>query len=215
MNDYSVLATKVPSEFKRRFEVIATIFGMTKYELFQSLLLSLLRYFDKESSLTHNHCTMLKAFANVLNSNKDSFSPMQIKKRNIRGAILFVEESADSRPQLLYVGKDSNGQLTESMNYDKMVSEFLSSLDNPLLDKLDDIKNEFGYFSITHTLHELIMRPKSKVDDLSSEIEELFQDIRIPSGQAINVDIHYKGRYRKNVSEYTTIAQEKVYKADY
>ncbi len=214
MKNYSVVATKVPLEYKARLESIANKLGLNKYELFQGLLLALLRFFDDGASLSSNHYAMINVFADVLKSSKESFRPLQIHERSVKGAILFIEETPDKMPQVLYVGKDGNGHLSESMNYDKMLSEFLKSMDKNVFERLDAIKNQFEYISIAHALRDLVMLSNQEKETISSEVEELFQDIRIPSGQAINNEVHYKGRWRQNVKEYTTIVKDKVYRAD-
>ncbi len=214
MKNYSVVATKVPTEYKSRLESVAKKLGLNKYELFQGLLLALLRYFDDGASLSCNHYAMLNVFANVLKSSKETFKPLQIHERSVKGAILFIEETPDKMPQVLYVGKDNKGHLTESMNYDKMLSEFLKSMDKNIYERLDAIKNQIGYISIAHTLQDLVMSSNQAKENISSEVEGLFQDIRIPSGQSINNEVHYKGRYRQNVKEYTTIEGNRTYRAD-
>ena len=202
------IASKVTIRDKERVKVIAKAFGMTFYELLQSLLLALLRYFDSDNVVTYDHNCMMNALANTMFAMKDSYNPLQWRDRDKRGisnAILFIEDPSKRKPQLLSVRKDDNGQLTESLNFDKMVSDFLNCIDPDGLQRLEVMKKQLGYFSITHTLHELIMQRTNTTDEMKADIEEMFTDIRIHSGQSINNDIHYQRRHRTNVDDYTTI----------
>lgn len=216
-NGIVTIATKVKAEDKRKVQIIADAFGMSFYELLQSLILALLRYFDYGSAVTYDHNCMMNALANTMYAQKGSFSPLRIKgsnKRTIKSAILFVEESPNTRPQLLSVCKNENGLMLESLNYDKMVSDFLNCIDPDAFQRLKSLKKELGYFSITHTLHEIIMQRIKPYDQTKEDIDEMFNDIRIYSGQAINEDVVYKKGYRTNVDEYTTITPKQTFRAD-
>lgn len=216
-NKFVTIASKVTREDKMKVKVIADAFGMSFYELLQSLLTALLRYFDSGSVVTYDHNCMMNALANTMYALKGSYSPLQARgreNRELRSAILFVEDSPKHKPQLLSVTKTAEGQMVESMNFDKMVSDFLSCIDPDALQRLESQKKELGYFSITHTLHELIMQRATTTDGMKAEIKDLFSDMRIPSGQAINEDTHYKRRHRTNVDEYTTIVPNQRFRAD-
>ena len=200
-----------------KVKVIADAFGMSFYELLQSLLTALLRYFDSGSVVTYDHNCMMNALANAMYALKGSYSPLQARgreNRELRSAILFVEDSPKHKPQLLSVTKNADGQMMESMNFDKMVSDFLSCIDPDALQRLESQKKELGYFSITHTLHELIMQRPIKTDEIQADIKDMFNDIRTFSGQTINEDTHYKRRHRTNVDEYTTITPHQSFRAD-
>ena len=211
-NGMVTIASKVTIRDKEKIKVIAEAFGMTFYELLQSLLFALLRYFDSDNVVTYDHNCMMNALANTMYAMKDSYNPLQWKdreKRGISNAILFIEDPTKRKPQLLSVRKNDDGQLTESFNFDKMVSDFLNCIDPDGLQRLEVMKKELGYFSITHTLHELIMQRTNTTDDMKADIGEMFSDIRIHSGQSINNDIFYKRGHRINVDEYTTIDSTK------
>ena len=211
------IASKVTIRDKEKIKTIASAFGLTFYELLQSLLLALLRYFDSDNVVTYDHNCMMNAFANTMYAMKGSFSPLQYRqkdKRTIKSAILFVEDSKKRIPQLLMVRKNEDDELMESLNYDKMVADFLGCIDPEGLQRLESKKKELGYFSITHTLHELIMQRTKTTDDVKSDIKDMFADIRIPSGEAINDDIFYRRGKRTNVDEYTTIQRKQTFRAD-
>ena len=213
----TVIATKVSLADKVRLSRIAQGFGMSLYELFQALLLGIVRYFDTGNTVTHESNTLLNAIGNVIFCQKDSFSPMALKERqrqHVSHAILFLQRNTGQRPQLIGAHTDSHGNMVESYNYDTMLSAFLNSIDPDALQRLKDVKKKLGYFSITHTLHEIIMKqPVAHTDTISSDVKELFSDERIPSGKKINEDVYYKRKLNKG-EEYTTITPREYHRAD-
>lgn len=216
-NGIVTIASKVTRDEKAKIKTIADAFGMSFYELLQSLLLALLRYFDSDSLVTYDHNCMMNAFANTMYATKGAYNPfgnVNRSKRIIKSAILFIEESPKKRPQLLSVARNTDGLLMESWNFDKMVADLLKCVDPDCLNRLEAKRNELGYFSITHTLHELIMQHTSSTDEMKADIKELFTDLRIPSGHVVNDDIYYKKAHRTNVDEYTTIHQRQTFRAD-
>ena len=216
-NHMVTIASKVTIRDKEKIRAVAGAFGLTFYELQQSLLLAFLRYFDSDNVVTYDHNCMMNAFANTMHAMKDSYCPLNFRqdtKRSIKSAILFVKDSKKRMPQLLLVRQNEDGQLRETFNFDKMVLEFLGCVDPECLQRLESKKNELGYFSITHTLHELIMQRTNTTDDIKNDIEEMFTDIRIPSGEAVNDDIYYRRGRRTNVDEYTTIQRKQTIRAD-
>lgn len=216
-NEFLTIASKVSKEDKAKIKAVASLFGMSFYELLQSLLLGMLRYFDVGRNSTYEDNCMMDALFVAMRSMKGSYCPLQKKgreNRKVRGAILFVEDSPKNRPQLLSVSMNEDGQMMESLNFDKMVSDFFGCIDPDGLKRLERQRDELGFFSITHTLHEIIMQHESCIDENQEYIKELFEDIRIPSGQAINEDVQYKRGYRKNLNEYTTITDNQKYRAD-
>lgn len=216
-NEFLTIASKVSKEDKAKIKAVASLFGMSFYELLRSLLLGMLRYFDVGRNSTYEDNCMMDALFVAMRSMKGSYCPLQKngrENRKVRGAILFVEDSPKNRPQLLSVSMNEDGQMMESLNFDKMVSDFFGCIDPDGLKRLERQRDELGFFSITHTLHEIIMQHESCIDENQEYIKELFEDKRIPSGQAINEDVQYKRGYRKNLNEYTTITDNQKYRAD-
>lgn len=216
-NEFLTIASKVSKEDKAKIKAVANLFGMSFYELLQSLLLGMLRYFDIGKKSTYEDNCMMDALFVAIRSLQGSYCPLQKKdreNRRIKGAILFIEDSPKNRPQLLSVSMNEDGQMMESLNFDKMVTDFLGCVDPDGLRRLDGIRKELGYFSITHTLHEVIMQRTNTYDEDQEYIKKLFEDIRIHSGQAINEDIIYKRGKRQNVDEYTTITPSQTFRAD-
>ncbi len=215
--DFVVIGTKVSRVEKGRLQVIADAFGMSLYELMQSLLLAIMRYFDSGGLITYNHNSMMNALANAIYATKGSHNPLLKRGRKFQcldSAILFIGDTKKRRPQLLSVCKNEDGQMIESLNFDKMVADFLMCIDPDAFLRLESKKKELGYFSITHTLHELIMQRTSATDEMKDEIAEMFSDVRITSGEAVNEEIYYKRKRRINVDEYSTIEQRKTFRAD-
>lgn len=216
--NFTTIATKISLADKVRLWRIAEGFGMTLYELLQALLLGMARYFDKGSIVTDEGNSLLNAIGNVIFDTKDSFSPMALKGRQqqrVCNAILFLQRGKGQRPQLMEAYADGMGNVVESYNFDTMLSAFLNCLDPDALQRLKDEAKRLGYFSITHTLHELIMQrtANTKADTISAEVRELFADERITTGQRINEDTHYKRKHNRG-DGYTTITQQKTYRAD-
>ena len=216
--NFTTIATKISLADKVRLWRIAEGFGMTLYELLQALLLGMARYFDKGSTVTYEGNSLLNAIGNVIFDTKDSFSPMALKGRQqqrVCNAILFLQRGKGQRPQLMEAHADDMGNVVESYNFDTMLSAFLNCLDPDALQRLKDEAKRLGYFSITHTLHELIMQrtANTKADNMSDEVRELFADERITTGQRINEDTHYKRKHNRG-DGYTTITQQKTYRAD-
>ena len=215
--DFVTIATKVSKVEKERVKDIASAFNMSFYELLQSLLLALLRYFDSGSLVTYDHNCMMNALANTMYAINGSYNPLLKKGREnqcLDSAILFIGDNKKRRPQLLSISKNDDGQFVESLNFDKMVADFLKCVDPDAFMRLESKRVELGYFSITHTLHELIMQRTSKTDEIKDEIAGLFTDKRIPTGQAVNEDIFYKKRNKIHSDEYTTIEKKQTFRAD-
>lgn len=204
---FTTIATKISLADKVRLSRIAEGFGMTLYELLQALLLSMARYFDKGSAVTYEGNTLLNALGNIMFANADSFSPMALKnrqKQHVSNAILFLQRAPGQRPQMVEVHSGTQGSMIESYNYDGMLSAFLGCIDPDGLQRLKDEAKRLGYFSITHTLHELIMQrtPTTITDNMSAEVQELFSDARIATGEQPNEETHYR-RKRNMGNEYS------------
>lgn len=212
------IASKISLSDKRKLYAIADELGLTFYNMVQACLLTLIRYWDKGSAVTAEHRCMMEAFFHVLQSTLGSFNPISRRNKNnedIKGMILFVTRKKNKRPQLLEVHKDEFGNMIESYNYDAMLKDFLGAIDPNALQRLEDETKELGNISITQTLQELIMqRTTPEADMMKSEVNDLFSDVRIRTGQRLNVDVHYKQGYRNNLNEYTTITPNETYRAD-
>lgn len=213
----TTIATKISLADKVRLSRIADGFGLSLYELMQGLLIAMARYFDKGSAVSYEGNTLLNALGNIMFANADSFCPMALKnrqKQHVSSAFLFLQRKQGQRPQLVEVHTDTQGNMIESYNYDGMLSVFLGCIDPDALQRLKDEAQQKGYFSITHTLHEIIMQrtANTKADTISAEVRELFADERIPTGQRINEDTYY--RRKNNVGDYTTITEKKTCRAD-
>lgn len=216
---YTTIATKISYSDKAKLVSIANGFGMTFYELLQALLLAMVRYFDTGSLVTYDHNAMINAFANTMFSLKDSFSPLSIRgheRRAVKRAFLLVEQRPHKQPQLLAVSKDDCGNLIESYNFDSMLSDFMEALDPEALQALTREQKKQGYFSIAHTLHEIIMRRADKpADSISREIAEMFTDGRTASGERVNNDVHFRRKLNKWEESTTPTPNKKRHKVEF
>ncbi len=214
--NFTTIATKISLADKVRLSRIADGFNMTLYEMMQALLLGMARYFDKGNIMTDEGNSLLNAIGNIMFTTKGSFSPMALrdrKQQRVNNAILFLQRKENQRPQLTEIHIDSYGNMVESYNFDTMLSIFLNCIDPDVLQCLKSEAKRNGYFSITHTLHQLIMqRTATHEETIADEVREMFTDERIPTGQRINEDIYYRGKH--NRGDYTTITQNKTYRAD-
>lgn len=216
--DTTTISSKISRTDKQKLHAIADNLGLTFYGLVQAILLMVVRYWDKSDSLSEDHRNMIEAFAIILKSTIGSFNPISARNKemdNIKSAIYLVERKAGQRPQLLGVSRNEDGNMVESYNYDTMLSAFLGAIDPKALHCLENEAKILGHISIIQTLHELILqRTTPQADTISMEIDELFNDVRIATGQGINNEIYYKQGYRKNAADYTTISNKPQYRAD-
>lgn len=216
--NFTTIATKISLADKVKLNVIAESFGMTYYQLNQALLLAIVRYFDKDSAISYESNTMLNAFGNVILATNGSFCPLNRKGREqqqVKEALLLVERKANQRPQLLAVTKNDRNELTESYNLDKMLADFMEAYDPEILNALKDEQKRLGYFSIGHTLHELVLqRATQPADMMSEEITGMFQDMRITSGQKTNEDVFYQQKQNRYGEDYSTVFKKQSYRAD-
>ena len=217
VSDTTTIASKISRTDKLKLHTIAADLGISFYALIQSIMLTIIRYCDKGGNVSAEHSILIDAFGLVLKSTIDSHIPISARnseKDNIKSAILFVERGRDKRPQMMEVSKDGYGNMTESYNYDTMLSSFLSAIDPDALAKLKIKAKDLGFFSITAALREIILESVDKQYTIESDIKDIFSDIRISSGQAINKDVRYKTGHRINVDEYTTITPKPTFRAD-
>lgn len=205
-NHKTTIASKISRADKQKLHAIADYLGLSFYSLVQSILMTIVRYWDRGGLLSAEHYTMIDAFLTVLKSSIGSYSPISTrgsKSDHIKSAILLVERKTGQRPQLMEVHKDENGNIIESYNYDTMLAAFLNAIDPDCLQRLIDEAKHLGYFSITHVLCEMILKctVRTEKDIMRADIAELFNDVRTPTGEKINEDTLYNRKY--NVGDYT------------
>lgn len=215
---YTTIATKVSKADKAKLVSIADGFGMTFYQLLQGLLLAAVRYFDKGSLVTYDHNAMMNAFANTIFALKGSYNPISLrdhKKRSVCRAILFIEQQPRKQPQLMTVEKDPYGKIVESYNIDAMLADFMGVLDPESLQAIAREQKKQGYFSITHTLHEMLLQRADKpADTMSQEIADMFTDARTTTGEQVNEDIHYKRKPNRGEGYTTPTPVKKRHKVE-
>ena len=217
VKDTTTIASKISRADKQKLHDIADYLGLSFYSLVQSILMTIVRYWDRGGLLTAEHYTMIDAFATVLKSSIGSYSPISARNSesdHITGAILLVERKPGQRPQLMEVHKDSTGNFVESYNYDTMLAAFLNAIDPDCVQRLEDEARELGYFSITHALCETLLKcsVRTEKDIMRADIAEMFSDERITTGQKINEETHYKRKH--NRGDYTTITQKATCRAE-
>lgn len=210
--NYTTIATKISCTDKKKLLTIAEAFGLSFYELLQSLLLAIVRYFDKEALITYENKMMVNAFGNIMFTLTDSYNPLQIRgneSQTIQKAIVLVGRAKKSKPQPLMISKNHDGNLTESYNIDTMLNDFLSASDGEALEALNNYREKYGYFSLQQALHDIILQRTDKPDEvMSKEIGEMFTDCRTTTGEMVNDEVHYKKVYNKG-GDYTIYTPHK------
>lgn len=203
-----VIATKVTIETKQKLQMIAQAFGMSLFQLLQAFVLLCVRLCDQPSLLSDEHEKMLTSFLCTIKATRGSFNPILYsgsKSRNVKSALLFVDSPSAMRPQLLRV-TDRNGLLCEDYNLDAMLMEFLKASDPLLLEELKREKKKRSQISLFDTLREILMESQQTEEDrIKADIEELFSDIRINTGDMVNEETFYKKKH--NRGDYTAITQ--------
>lgn len=213
-NNVVTIATKVKREDKIKLEAIAKSLGMKNlYQLFQGLLLFLLRYFDGHTAISSDHETLIKSYLNLLSAQKGSFSPIQTTKvcnYDIRKAIIFIDRKRGERPQMISIGIGKDGAMTESYNTNEIFTDVMASIDPKLLDELNDEKQSINQVSIIETLRSLLQptqdeRMHEEINKMfTDEIDEMFEDLSIETFEQI-ADTHYKRKHAKSVDGCGTV----------
>ncbi len=216
---FSVVATKVSPTDKEKLRVIAKAFNLSFYELLQALLLAMVRYFDTDSEFDrYESNVLLNGIGNILESIDGSFSPLSMNgfsEQRAKSAIIFLERKPEQRPQPLMVSKNTNDEIIGNYNFDAMLTAFLEAADPEVLQKLKEKEQEYGYFSMMHTLHELVIGRTDNKDEKRAEIQKMFTDVRIGTGQQINSEVHYQRKHTNRFGEHTTtIWKEDCMRAD-
>ncbi len=214
---YTLIQTKITPADKLKLCAIAESFNMSVYMLVQALLLGIVRYFDKDTAISPERSTMLDAFFNVITATAGSFSPLSLKgyrQQTVKSAILFVQRKEGQQPKAMAIGKDEQGNITETYNADKMLADYLQATDPKTLKLLEDERKRMGLFSIGHTLHQLVLLQSAQQGEkMCEEIKTMFDDVRIPSGLAINTEVFYRRKHDRGDYSQTTSAPQ-TYRAD-
>lgn len=200
--EIQIIATKVTLAIKDKLFRIAEQWNMSFYELAQALLLALVRACDDtRTPLSPKHETMIRTFLNTIISTDGSFNPLSIAgryKEHIDGALLFVNRSPEMRPQMIAVTQGANGEWNETYNHDIMLLDFLRAADPKAASVLQREAARHDHFSVLSYLHDLIMQSQPSADArMSEDIDELFSEIRIATGDRINEDVHYKNHHNQ------------------
>lgn len=111
-NDTATIATKVSKENKEKLRCIAAVFGMNIYQLLQTVVLLMLRNFDRQSDVSDEHEAFIYSYLSLIASLNKSFIPT-MNNYTIKKAIFFVVKNKNNSPQMISVGVDKKGKLTE------------------------------------------------------------------------------------------------------
>lgn len=207
-NNVVTIATKVKREDRIKLEAVAKSLGMKNlYQLFQGLLLFLLRYFDSHCAISIEHQKMVQSYLSLVETLKGSFTPIQATSQpiyTIKKGILFVERRRGERPQMISVGIGDNGAMTESYNTNEILADVMASIDPKLLDDLNSERGQIGVIGIIDTLRSLLEanrdeRMHEEINKMfTDEIDEMFEDLSIETFEQI-ADTQYKRKHAKSV----------------
>lgn len=205
-NDTATIATKISKDNKEKLRCIAAVFGMNIYQLLQSVILLLLRNFDKQSDVSDEHETLIYSYLSLIASTNKCF--MSNRNNNtIKKAIFFVVKNKDNSPQMISIGVNKNGKLTESYNYNEILSDVLSSIDTRLIEDLTDENRINRNLNIVDTLRNMVLSKRPTIEQrmheeianlFKDEIEEMFDDMAPETFEEIN-DVFYRRKHNKKV----------------
>ena len=202
-----VVATKVKREDRIKLELIAKAWGMNLYQLIQGLLFFLLRSFDRQSDISADHETLIKSYLNHIASQKGSFSlirTIDISKYNTHKAVFFIESGKKKRPQMISIGINEDGAITESYNTNEILSDVLASIDQKMLDELNDEKQALGQIGIIDTMRSIVKdtHNDSMHEEINNmfveEIDEMFSDLAIETFEEL-ADTYYKRKHATGI----------------
>ena len=214
-----VIASKVTKEHRDKILHIANLLGMDNlYQLLQSLLLFLLRSFDRQSDVSDEHEILLNAYLNTMISQKKAYSFMgkaDLKHTCIKKAIIFVDSRKGEKPLILSITSKNNGKYTESYNSDEILKDVLSSLAPDVLIELEHEKKKNHQLTIIQALRDIIKRSQTDGDNMhdeiaslfTEEIDDLFEGLTIETFEELN-DVHYKRKHKKNIDGVSSYCQE-------
>lgn len=181
---------------------------MNRYQLFQSVLMAVIRYFDTESTISDELRAVVEAFSSVMSAGGNTFNPISpsgIDNEHVTGAIYFTKRDPKDRAQLVCVSPGAQGgAVTQSYNVDAMLAAFLASADPVLLDSLRKERDGSSGFSLLATM-KAVLREVRQIREgtaIHEEVTSMFDDIRTPSGIEVSDDVYYRRKH--NTGDYTT-----------
>lgn len=204
------IATKVSSSNKEKLRCIAELFGMNIYQLLQTVVLLLLRSFDKQSDVSDEQEELINSYLSLIASFKNSFMPT-MDNYKIKKAILFLVRAKNNTPQMLSIAVDGKGKLTKSYNLDEILVDVLNSIDSRLIDELTDEKRIRRNINLVDTLRNMILSKRPSIeqrmheeiqdlfnDEIKDEIDEMFNGLAPQTFEELN-DVCYSRSYHKQM----------------
>lgn len=208
------IATKVPSQFLEKIQNISQKLGLSKYQLLQSMIYSLIRFFDCPTQINDEMYRLIEAYFDAFKSLRNSYNPLlgNEKKLKIRKAILFMGEEKNA--QLIEISIDKDGKMMESYNIDTILENILNAMNPNIVRILSKEKNKENHISILMALKDLVMNSTTNnpTVSLEEEVKTLFDDVRITTGEKINDRVYYKRK--NNMKEVPIIEKKKHIRAD-
>lgn len=202
-----IVSSKITANGKLKLQTISREFKFSFYKLLQSLLLAMIRYYTTDMAVSDEYLIMIEAFNNAIELASKSFNPIGTNKRHrditIAKCLLFLQEE-EGIEHIVEI-ENKNGELREETDTDKILWNFLGTIIPEFKKK---ISKEDALKNISKDLCKVFIQPAK--DYIKEEVESMFMDIRIPTGQKINDGIYYKRKKNNGGLEaYTTYGVQK------
>ena len=180
MKQYVVCATKMSPSMSERLNQAAAFFGLTKYQLIQSVLCAFLRCFDKGGPATDEMENFLQAILMGIESTSNSFNMCNPTAEPMPTKVIILNEDKNKpgeRPQLSVMTR-KGGEWEESLNFDEATEAVLASISPKLVRAVDDERDRNGGMTFTTALDSLLRKGSAAASrpDISAEVRELFSD---------------------------------------
>lgn len=191
---YTTICTKLSLTDRTKLSMIAKKLKLSDYELLQSILLVLVRYFDNPIEISEEHKNLVKELFDILETKNDSYSPLSLRGSETTifdKAIVFVKRKNCNLPQMVLINKNENG-IFESYNFDDMLTAFLEVSAPGIIKILDKEIAYNGCFSKLQALKKIVYDRQVDDDDIMHlEIADMFSEQKTDFGDEINDDVFY------------------------
>jgi len=187
------VATKLTVPMYAKFEALADKFGMTRFDLLQQIIATLLRYFDGEIEISKETHTLMQIFEGM-NKDPNTFSIcMMGSDCEVVSAIYFIKQKGKPVPQPVHVCKDGT---RETYNIDTMAKALIRAYDANLLRDVERAKGMMENFSIMQTIRQAVKMAINEDYDLCEDIRQIFDEAQ-KHAYANEREFEYNKEYKR------------------
>lgn len=206
----AVISIKLTHSERNKIIEIAESMGLTPFRLLNVLLSEFINYFDENAIIDNRENTLLNCLYDDNFFSKDTFNLYCSNVTNnlfASEALIFADKPEEkgkiyTRSQAILINQNGESYIGSSY-YDNMLELLLSAIAPETNDGLQKKMKKLGCKSIFDTMKLLVDQSyfcPPKPDIIHEEIEELFSDIRIESGEKVNNDdVFYRKRNRSSM----------------